>query len=119
MSSAIILALGLLVMPESEQSGPSSDAANAARQLDARVADGWKSEKDKVQPVSACDDATFLRRVWLDLAGRVPPFAEADKLAKSGKPLDRAAVIEKLLDSPEFAAYWSRHWAEYLLGQRL
>ncbi|MSR59089.1 MAG: DUF1549 domain-containing protein [Planctomycetaceae bacterium] len=118
MSSAIILALGLLVMPELEQSGPSSDAANAARKLDTRVTDGWESEKDKVQPASACDDATFLRRAWLDLAGRVPPFAEADKLAKSGKPLDRAAVIEELLDSPEFAAYWSRHWAEYLLGQR-
>ena len=119
MSNALILVLGLLAGSEPEQAVTnSSDAASSAHQLDARIAEGWKSEREQVQPTAVCDDATFLRRVWLDLAGRVPPFAEADKLAKSGKPLDRAAVIEKLLDSPEFAAYWSRQWAEYLLGQR-
>lgn len=119
MSNAIILVLGLLVGSEPEKAVTSStDAASSAHQLEARIAEGWAREKDKVQPTAVCDDATFLRRVWLDLAGHVPPFAEADKLAKSGKPLDRAAVIEKLLDSPEFAAYWSRQWAEYLLGQR-
>ena len=106
MSTTLILVMGLLGATEPD----------VARQLDLRVSEGWKTEN--IQPTAVCDDATILRRVWLDLAGRVPPFAEANKLAKSGKPQDRAAVIEKLLDSPEFAAYWSRQWAEDLLGQR-
>lgn len=118
MSHAASLVLGLLAVLEPENAVMNVAATDAARQLDVQVSDGWKSDKEKVQPASVCDDATFLRRVWLDLAGRVPPFADADKLAKSDKPLDRAALVEKLLDSPEFSAYWSRMWAEYLLGQR-
>ncbi len=118
MSCAWLMLLGLLADAETAPaSAARADVSKAVKQLDAAVTVGWNGEVTVV-PSPQCDDPTFLRRVWLDLAGRVPPFAEADKLAKSGQPLNRAAVVAKLLESPEFASYWSLMWAEYLLGQR-
>lgn len=113
--SPIVLLLGLFADPGA--AAPAVDLNAAVVKLDTAVAAGWKNEQ-AIRPASRCDDATFLRRVWLDLAGRVPPFVDADRLSKSNQPLDRAAVVDKLLASPEFASYWSLKWAEYLLGQR-
>ena len=64
------------------------------------------------------DDTTFLRRVYLDLAGRIPPTSVVDKYLSATVPLDRAALVDELLKSPEFANHWGRLWAQYLTDRR-
>ncbi|HEY0985010.1 DUF1549 domain-containing protein [Schlesneria sp.] len=70
-----------------------------------------------ISPLPTCSDTEFLRRVWLDLAGRTPPLEEVLKVTSSSL-LDRGDVIERLVKSPEFARHWGRIWAEYLTEQR-
>src|SRR5262245_45669538 len=94
---------------------PVDPAATSAR-LDEVVADGWKQQS--VQPAPICDDATFIRRVWLDLAGRVPPAEETKKFLEDKTSIKRQELVEKLLSSPEFANHWGRVWAEYFTDQR-
>lgn len=54
-------------------------------------------------PVSPpADDAEFLRRVYLDLVGRIPSVDEARSFLADTDPNKRAALIDRLLDSPEF-----------------
>lgn len=62
-----------------------------------------------VEPPGAADDATFLRRVSLDLTGALP---EAELHSRS---LDRRAVIEELLESDRFTDYWTLQLADILL----
>ena len=50
-------------------------APETADRLDAALAAQW--QQAKLSPDAPADDATFLRRVWLDLAGRVPPADQA------------------------------------------
>lgn len=63
-----------------------------------------------------CDDAEFLRRVYLDLTGRLPEVAEARQWVVQGHSLvDRQRVIEDLLKSDAFVDFWTLQFAELLL----
>lgn len=66
-------------------------------------------------PVSpAADDATFLRRVTLDLTGRLPaPDMGTTFLADSGKN-KRERLVDALLASDEFNEYWTLQLAKLL-----
>lgn len=54
-------------------------------------------------PNDPTNDNQFLRRVYLDIAGRIPTFEEAEGFLNSRAPNKRAALINELLDSPAFA----------------
>ena len=73
-----------------------------------------KLRKIKANPSAVCDDATFIRRVTLDLLG-LPPTADEAKLfvsdASTGK---RSALIDSLLERPEFADWWAMKWSDLL-----
>jgi Protein of unknown function (DUF1549)/Protein of unknown function (DUF1553) len=71
-----------------------------------------------ITPAAAADDATFLRRVWLDVAGRTPPVAEVRKFLDSKLPDKRTAVIDELLASEHAANHFGRLWTEYLTDRR-
>ncbi|HEV3344971.1 MAG TPA: DUF1549 domain-containing protein, partial [Pirellulales bacterium] len=69
-------------------------------------------------PAATCDDATFLRRAWLDLAGRVPPLLAARDFLKDEAADKRARLVDELLGSEEFADHWGRVFAEFLTDRR-
>jgi len=58
-----------------------------------------------VQPAKQLDDAAFIRRVTLDLVGRIPTPAEIDAYLKSTEPQKRAKLIDRLIASPAFARH--------------
>lgn len=73
-----------------------------------------KLEKLRMAPSPLADDATFLRRATLDLAGRLPTVAELKTFVSDQTPTKRRQVVDRLIDSPEFAALWTLKWAELL-----
>ncbi len=71
-----------------------------------------------VPPSPVCDDGTFLRRVTLDIAGRLPTSAEtAAFLADKGADR-RDRVIDALLASPDYADYFANKWTAMLKNKR-
>lgn len=50
----------------------------------------------------AADDAEFLRRVYLDLAGRIPTVGEAKKFLDSKANDKRQRLVEQLLDGSDY-----------------
>jgi hypothetical protein len=57
-----------------------------------------------------CDDRTFVRRIYLDLAGRIPTTAETDSFITSSDPQKRTALVDQLLAGGDYP----RHLAEVL-----
>jgi hypothetical protein len=55
------------------------------------------------EPAAPATDAEFLRRVCLDLAGMIPSSAEARAFLDDPSPYKRMRLIDRLLDSPEYA----------------
>ena len=71
-----------------------------------------------VPPSPICDDATFLRRVSLDVAGRLPTEDEVTKFLSSPDPSKRDQVIDTLLQSSDYADFFAGKWAALLKNRR-
>ena len=56
-------------------------------------------------PSGGCDDATFLRRVSLDLTGLLPTAEKTRRFLKDTAPDKRAKRVDSLLDSEEYAHF--------------
>jgi len=69
-------------------------------------------------PSGLCDDATFLRRVTVDITGRIPKPEEVAAFAADASADKRAAAIERLLASPQYAEYFASKWASLLRNKR-
>lgn len=68
----------------------------------------------RIAPSETCTDAEFLRRPYLDLVGRLPTPEEARRYLADPAPGKRAALIDELLERPEFADCWSLKWTDRL-----
>jgi hypothetical protein len=71
-----------------------------------------------IPPSSVCDDATFLRRVTLDIAGRLPTEEEATAFLSSSDAGKRERAIDALLASPDYADYFASKWTALLKNRR-
>lgn len=73
-----------------------------------------------IPPSPPCDDATFLRRATLDIAGRLPTLEEVVAFADDPAPSreKRERLIDRLLDSPDYAEYFAGKWGAILRNRR-
>ncbi|HTN74936.1 MAG TPA: DUF1549 domain-containing protein [Pirellulaceae bacterium] len=85
--------------------------------IDELAAEKWK--KLGLLPSPPCDDATFLRRVTVDLCGRLPTRDEARSFLADASPNKRSVLIDKLLDSPDYPAYFALRWGSILRNSNL
>ncbi|HEY1053163.1 MAG TPA: DUF1549 and DUF1553 domain-containing protein, partial [Prosthecobacter sp.] len=59
-------------------------------------------------------DATFLRRVYIDIVGLLPEEEDARKFLADTAPDKRAKLVDELLGRKEFIEMWVMKWAELL-----
>lgn len=71
-----------------------------------------------IPPSPVSDDATFLRRVSVDLTGTLPTEDDVAKFLADSAPDKRAKLIDRLLDSPEYADYFANKWSMVLRNKR-
>jgi hypothetical protein len=67
-----------------------------------------------IPPSTAADDATFLRRVSLDLTGLPPSADQARAFLDDPSQSKRERLVDSLLASPEHADLWALWWADLL-----
>lgn len=65
-----------------------------------------------------CDDTTFLRRVSVDLAGRLPTLEESELFLADQDPSKRLNAVNRLLDSTDYADYFANKWSSILRNKR-
>jgi len=103
----------LIPGPESDGKSPQFPQRNFIdRLVDAKL------NKLNIRPSGLCDDATFLRRVHLDLIGTLPTAKEARRFLADKRPDKRRRLVDALLQRPEFADYWALKWADLLRVDR-
>jgi hypothetical protein len=77
-----------------------------------------------IPPSPVCDDATFLRRAYLDATGTLPTAEQAVAFLDSKDPGKRARLVDQLLGltgdpaqdvhNNDYAAYWALKWADLI-----
>ncbi len=70
-------------------------------------------------PSEISDDATFVRRACVDIAGRLPTPEETKAFLSDSNPAKRDQLIDKLLDSPDYADNFANKWSALLRNKRV
>lgn len=96
---------------------PAVAAEKPLRQaIDAEIQAAW--QREQITPAGKADDATFLRRLYLDLVGTVPTYDETVQFLQDTNPQKRDQLIDRLLADPRFATAQANVWDLALFGRR-
>jgi len=94
------------------QAQDSSSAATAG-QLDQLILNELTAAE--TAPAAVSTDEDFLRRVSLDIAGRLPSAREITLFGLNPDPGKRSEVVDRLLASDAYAETWARYWRDVIL----
>jgi hypothetical protein len=103
------------VRGESPPPRTSDEARKMASRLDEHITTGWT--RAKIRAADPADDATFLRRVSLDVSGKIPDVTDVRRFLADRSPEKRAAVLERLLDSPGYVTHFTNVWHDLLMPE--
>ena len=76
---------------------------------------GWSD--NNVEPSDIATDTEWIRRVYLDVAGHVPPMEDVETFLADKDKAKRSKVIDKLLDDPAYIRHWTTVWTNLCIGQ--
>jgi hypothetical protein len=82
--------------------------------IDSRFDESWR--KLRIEPAGPTSDGEFVRRVFLDLIGRIPSVAEVRAFLDDARPDKRHLLVEELLQRGAFASHLANTWRELLLA---
>jgi uncharacterized protein YqcC (DUF446 family) len=88
------------------------DARAMAREIDSLVAQ--KLAQHQIQPHAPTSDEVFLRRVYLDIGGRIPTLKETHAFLNNADADKRSRLIDQLLDSDGYVQHHFNFWADVL-----
>lgn len=101
--------------PKAVRPEPSADAAVLASRIDQMLAAAWASKG--IAPAAPATDSEFLRRVYLDLIGRIPTVAEARAFLADSRADKRRRLVADLLARPAYARHFTTVWRHLLLPE--
>jgi hypothetical protein len=88
----------------------SKDALAVAARVDELINGELKKAKATIAP--RCSDEDFLRRVSFDLTGTVPTTQDVTLFGLDPDPNKRQKVIDRLLNTDDYALNWTRYWRD-------
>jgi Protein of unknown function (DUF1549)/Protein of unknown function (DUF1553) len=100
------VALGIMFL-SGNPGAPAADLLAADRPIGEAI-DHYLDQalaKERAKPAPAADDATIVRRLMLDLVGRIPTAAEAQAYIESTAPDKQLRLIDRLLTTPGFVRH--------------
>ena len=86
----------------------------AANRVDELIAEANKSAGLKLPMQGVVDDATFLRRIYVDMIGRIPTEGEVREFAAMPPQGRREKLVDKLLKDGRFTDRWTIFFADML-----
>ncbi|MDZ4286682.1 MAG: DUF1549 domain-containing protein [Prosthecobacter sp.] len=88
------------------------DVRAKAQEIDKLVT--AKLEKEKIQPTAPLTDEAFVRRIYLDIAGRIPTLKETTEFLADTTSDKRSKLIDELLASDGYSQNFFNYWADIL-----
>jgi hypothetical protein len=112
LSRCLLLLLPALLPAAGAKPLPETTVAQAAARIDRLLEDDL--QRAKLAPTALIDDATFVRRAYLGIAGRIPSAEEARAFLDDKSPTKRAVLVDQLVASPGFDSHFFNWTADLL-----
>lgn len=105
------------VTAKAPTASPPSNTGLTPESIDERIRAEWK--KEGIEPGPPVDDARFLRRAYLDIAGVIPPPEKVTAFLADRAPTreKRAKVVGELLADARYATHFTNLWDRILMGK--
>ncbi len=71
-----------------------------------------KMQNAGIQSAPLCTDEEFIRRVYLDLTGRIPSAQDVDRFLKDQNTNKRDNLVDSLINSSEFVDKWTMFYGD-------
>ncbi|MGL6076291.1 MAG: DUF1549 domain-containing protein [Fimbriiglobus sp.] len=84
--------------------------------VDQHTAKKWRELN--IAPSELCSDEQFIRRVSLDIAATLPNAEQVRAFVADKDPAKRDKLVDKLLETPEYAYFFANKWADVLRVKR-
>ena len=107
-----VSALVLLAVNDLDAEQPALQPRQAAAEIDRLLSQSW--QKDGIKANAPLSDEGFVRRIYLDVAGRIPTHPETLQFLNSQESGKRAALIDQLLASEGHVQHMFHFWADIL-----
>jgi hypothetical protein len=109
----VFLCMPVLTSAQSASKLPAPSSIEQAidHYIDARL------KEEKINAAPPADDAAILRRLMLDLNGRVPTLAEMDAYLASNAPDKKTKLVDRLLASPAFPRHQAQQFHAFMANQ--
>ncbi len=75
-------------------------------------------KREGLEPSKQTNDTEFLRRIYLDMTGRIPTPEEVLDFVDDAAPNKRSKKIDELIGSKASVDYWTLLWVNWLIGRR-
>lgn len=93
----------------------SQSAAALAVEIDRLIEARW--QKDSVTPAPVCDDAEFIRRVYLDICGKIPRASDVRDFLADQTPDKRTKLVDRLLETPSYVIHYTNLWRAAMIPE--
>jgi hypothetical protein len=99
-----------------QTNGPTSrkEAKALAERIDKVI--NQRLVRENVKPAAKADDATFARRLHIDLVGKIPSLLEIKDYLENDSPDRLDDRLDELLESPQFVSNWAHYWRSVMLS---
>lgn len=84
--------------------------------INKRIRQSWTD--NEIKPSAVADDAEWIRRVYLDLVGHIPPAEDVEKFLADKDKSKRTKVIDRLLEDPAYVRNFSTIWTNLTVGRQ-
>jgi hypothetical protein len=90
-----------------------ADVKEVSKLIDDKLGESWKA--NKITPSHFIDDHEFIRRASLDIIGRIAKPEEVARYMKDPPERRRSLLVDRLLESQDYANHWANLWTNWLL----
>ncbi len=107
-----LTSIAAVVISSALNAAESPGLTAASNKIDVLVAKAYKEHK--ITPNPEIGNDIFLRRIYLDIIGRIPSLTEAQAFNESKEEDKRSRLIDRLLSSEGFVSHNYNYWADVL-----
>lgn len=91
------------------------EAGSLSELIDQQIRQGW--EENEIKPSEMATDEEWVRRVYLDVLGRIPTLEEAKAFIADEDPRKRSALVDSLLENEDYVRNMTTIWTNNCIGR--
>lgn len=124
LTAVLFLQAGVLSADEKQSAKPGAPAAQAAAAssepaigelIDQQIRQGWQD--NEIKPSAVAGDEEWVRRVYLDIVGRIPMLEEVRQFIADKSPRKRPILVDALLENEDYVRNWTTIWTNNCIGR--